>query len=521
MVFWSLNRQTTRSVVALVASTIFVTMLLGLCARTWRRFALLTLFPWIIAATFATYTVLADRVPGRTIALLLSGASWEEIIGLFGIWQQKWLLLPIVGILALYLVLCAQLPRDPIFSRATSGVAKVLLFVMAPMLVYAAQNRAELVAGIKLNPIIGSFFFFGQQVPSARDELHGKFVVKTPFRAERIGTGEEVHVLIVGESARRNSWSAYGYPRETTPYLDRLKRDKEIILLQDAMSDANLTILAVPIMLTGMTPQDEAHGRRAHGNLLDLVKEGGYQTNWLVNQDVSVSTAIGIAADHLEYPPDLHEGTFGRSALDEVLLPGYRRAVERTGQPRFIGMHLMESHWEYYKRYPKAFQHFGSAQRISTLTSATTDRSMVSVLADAYDNSVLYFDWFLEQVIEEARHLNVPATVTFIPDHGEASPYLDAGAVGHGGAAYVAAEFEIPAFVWVNSAYRTAHPEKVAALETNASKEIRTHDVFYTVADLMGVTWPGADPKRSFASGQFVPDSTKEHLARGVLVKRP
>jgi glucan phosphoethanolaminetransferase (alkaline phosphatase superfamily) len=93
--------------------------------------------------------------------------------------------------------------------------------------------------------------------------------------------------------------------------------------------------------------------------------------------------------------------------------------------------------------------------------------------------------------------------------------------VGHGSSHYVSAEFEIPAFVWVNAAYRKAHPEKVAALEANASKEIRSHDVFYTMADLMGITWPGAAPTRSFASPSFVPDATKQHLVRGVLTARP
>jgi glucan phosphoethanolaminetransferase (alkaline phosphatase superfamily) len=230
---------------------------------------------------------------------------------------------------------------------------------------------------------------------------------------------------------------------------------------------------------------------------------------------------MGIAADHLEYPPDLHEGLFSRRTLDETLLPAYRREIARTGQSRLIGMHVMGSHWEYYLRYPKSFQRFGSPQKLSMLSSATTDHSMFDTLVDAYDNSVLYTDWFLQQVIEQARGLQVPATVTFTPDHGEASPSLDGGAVGHGSAQYVPAEFQIPAFIWVNAAYRKAHPEKVAALEANASKEIRSHDVFYTVADLMDITWPGAAPERSFASERFVPDATKEHLARGVLTTRP
>jgi glucan phosphoethanolaminetransferase (alkaline phosphatase superfamily) len=521
MLLWSLSTQALRSVLTLVFTTILLTIPLAACARTWRRFFLWTFPLWVVAAAYSTCAIVSDKVPGRPVALLLSGTSWEEISGLFDVWQQKWMILPIAGILALYLMLAWRLPVWPVLSRKVTAVVRVLLVLTVPMAVYAARDSAQLTAGVALNPVIGSVMFFGMQMPRAHDELQGKLVVKLPFHAQRIGTDEEVHVLIVGESARRASWSAYGYGRPTTPYLDGLKKDGEAIFLHDAMSDANLTILAVPIILTGLTPQDAARGQRRGGNLLDLAKEAGYTTSWLVNQDVSVSTSMGIAADHLEYPPDLHEGLFGRRTLDETLLPAYRREIARTGHARLIGMHVMGSHWEYYLRYPKRFQRFGSSQRLSMLSSATTDRSMVADLVDAYDNSVLYTDWFLQQVIEQARGLQVPATVTFIPDHGEASPSLDGGAVGHGAAHYVSAEFEIPAFIWVNAAYRKAHPEKVAALEANAAKEIRSHDVFYTVADLMGITWPGTAPERSFASEHFVPDATKQHLARGVLTARP
>ena len=521
VLLWSLRTETLRSLLMLVSTTILVAVPLAACARTWRRFFVLTFPLWIIATAYSTFTILYGKVPERGLALILSGASWEEIAGLFGIWQQKWLTLPIAAILALYLILASRLPIWPIFSRTITAIVRALLVLTVPMMVYAAQNSVQLTAGLALNPVIGSVMFFGVQVPRAHDELQGKLVVKTPFHAQRTATDEEVHVLIVGESARRASWSAYGYSRTTTPYLDRLEKDKEAIFLRDAMSDANLTVLAVPIILTGLTAREAAPGRHRGGNLLDLAKEAGYTTSWLVNQDVNVSTSMGIAADHLEYPPDLHEGFFSRRTLDETLLPAYRREIARTGHARLIGMHVMGSHWEYYLRYPKSFQRFGSAQRLSLLTSATTNRSMSDTLVDAYDNSVLYTDWFLQQVIEQARSLQVPATVTFIPDHGEASPYLDGGVVGHGAASYVAAEFEIPAFIWVNAAYRNAHPEKVAALEANASKEIRSHDVFYTVADLMGITWPGAAPEKSFASMRFVPDGTKEHLVRGVLTRRP
>jgi len=521
MLLWSLSTQALRSVLTLVFTAILVTMTLAACARTWRRLFLWTFPLWVVAAAYSTCAIVSDKVAERIVALLLSSTSWEEISGLFSVWQHKWMTLPVAGFLALYLILAWRLPVWPIFSRAGMAVVRVLLVLTLPMAVFAAQNSAQMTAGLALNPVIGSLMFFGVQMPRAHDELRGKLVVKTPFHAQRTGTDEEVHVLIVGESVRRASWSAYGYARATTPYLDGLEKDGDAILLRDAMSDANITILAVPIILTGLPPQEAMQGRRWGGNLLDLAKEAGYTTSWLVNQDVGVSTSMGMAADHLEYPPGGHEDLFSRRAFDEILLPAYRREIAHTGHARLIGMHIMGSHWQYHLRYPKRFQRFDSAEGLSAPPSATTDRSMAADLVDAYNNTVLYTDSFLQQVIEQARGLQVPATLTFIPDHGEASPYLDGAAVGHGAAKYVPAEFEIPAFIWVNAAYRKAHPEKVAALEANASKEIRSHDVFYTVADLMGITWPGAAPERSFASEHFIPDGTKEHLVRGVLTTRP
>jgi glucan phosphoethanolaminetransferase (alkaline phosphatase superfamily) len=109
--------------------------------------------------------------------------------------------------------------------------------------------------------------------------------------------------------------------------------------------------------------------------------------------------------------------------------------------------------------------------------------------------------------------------VTFFPDHGEDLQYLDEHA-GHGQSIYTRHAFEIPAFVWFNDAYRLRYPEIVAHLTGNATREIRSHDVFYTLADLMGIQWPEADATRSFASDRFVPDTTSRHLAGGLLVGR-
>jgi hypothetical protein len=70
----------------------------------------------------------------------------------------------------------------------------------------------------------------------------------------------------------------------------------------------------------------------------------------------------------------------------------------------------------------------------------------------------------------------------------------------------------------MNGPFRNSHPDKVRAIIQNADKEIRSHNVFYSMADLMGIQWPGASPADSYASDRFVPDLQSPHIAGGTMV---
>jgi glucan phosphoethanolaminetransferase (alkaline phosphatase superfamily) len=494
-------------------------VLLVVCTRRW-RWLFLAYFPLLLMSiAYLAYTLGFGIVPGHTLAILWVSASAEELMGLWGVWQDKWLALPVLALLGAYLWLAWRLPDLPIFVGRTRLATRVLLGLSVPAAAFAAHNVRQLFDGLTLNPVTGSVMFGAGLVPRARAELHGAGIQKIPYHAHREDRGEEVHVFIVGESARRDSWSVYGYQRPTTPYLEKLK--SEAFFLQHAVADANLTSLSVPMILTGMTPEEHAVSGRPHGTLLDLAKEAGYSTSWLVNQDLEVSTSIGVVADHLEFPPETNRGSvFARFTTDEALLPAYKRELENGGHPRFIGLHVLQSHWEYYKRYPPKFQRYGDVSKLALFSLFDTNREVERALTDSYDNSVLYSDWFLEQVIEAARQLKVPATVTFVPDHGESLPALDNQVAGHGGPDFYPSQYEIPAFVWVNDAYRAAHPQRVATLKANVARQVRSHEFFYTVADLMGISWPDAKPERSFVSPSFVPD-TGQYLVGGVLKAIP
>lgn len=508
--------QTTRVIVTILLVPILVAFLIAALTRTWRRFFLVCFPLFLLSSLFAAYTLSYGVRPGQPFAVVLVSASWEEIVGILSFYQGPLLLL--LASAAVYLFLALRLPHIPMFSGrpialGLTGV-RAMLLASLPVTAYAACNSADLIDGIATNPVTGGVVFLADELPRAAASVQGSQLHKVAYRAQRSG-GEEVHILVVGESARRDSWSVYGYRRPTTPYLEKLKG--EAIFLQDAVADTNLTSMSVPIILTGMTPE-QFQGAALRGNLLDLAKEAGYSTAWLVNQDFAMSRYVGIRADHLTYRLEAGKSLFGRVTLDESLLGAYSTEIARTGAPRFIGMHVMGSHWVYSRRYPARFQRFGSARPVNDMAIFAQGNDSAALL-DAYDNSVTYTDWFLQQLIERARGLKVPATLTFFPDHGENLGLLD-GVVGHGGPTYTRHAFEIPAFVWVNDAFRQAHPEKVAAMQANASKEVRSHDVFATVADLMGISWPEATPLRSFATDKFVPDTQMRHVAGGVLVPR-
>ena len=516
IIAWAAKMRSSRSAVAVVITFVLTAYVIAIVTRTWRRFFLVQFPVCLLGVAFAAYTVTFGMPPGSALASILAFTSLEEVLGFFGLQQGRLLVLLLGAWSACYLVSAWIAPKGLIFSGHGVLLFRMMLVLLVPLAAYAVSNPSQLADGIALEPVVGSLMFFGGDIPRMKAEMRGSSINKIPYRAHRMG-GEEVHVLVVGESARRDSWSVYGYGRPTTPYLSSIKG--EAIFLQNAVADANFTSWAVPMMLTGMTP-DNFDLSRVKGNIFDLAKEGGYTALLLENQDPNAAEAAGVDADEIESPIDLSGSATGRRTFDGQLLAAYRREIARSGKARFIGIHMMGSHWKYSNRYPPQFQHFGSTQQPDVRPILASSKSSEAALVDTYDNTIVYTDWFLQQIVDRARELNVPATVTFFSDHGEDLQLLD-GTAGHGNPVYTPHAFEVPAFVWANDAYRKQHPEIIAALKNNAAKEIRSHDVFYTIADLMGISWPGAIASRSFASNNFVPDTMMRHIAGGVPVVRP
>lgn len=493
----------------LIAATLFVA-LLALAARSLRGLMLLHAPLLLLALVFDFYAFVQGDLPSYPIAFVLVTSSWDEMQQFFVLWQYQRVLWAALGVLFVHAGVALSLARQNAVDCRQRTLRRGAIVSFGVLAAIAASNPVEFVTGFADHPLLATAVFIRGPLAEAKVTVRGALDDKVPYRASRVA-GDAIHILIIGESSRRDSWSLYGYGRATTPYLQSIAKD--LVIFRNAVSDGNTTVCAVPMLLTGTAP-DDFDGRHFHGNVVDLAKEAGYYTTWLVNNDASISYMLGMAADTAVYPHSAEVSILRTSPPDGVLIDAFKRQLARRGVPQLIAMHTFGSHTGYSYRYPPAFVKFGRTGHPAFIGASDQE------LLDTYDNSLLYMDWFLQQIIETVRTLPVPVTITYLADHGEELPSLD-GESGHGFPAYTKGAFEIPAFVWMNDAFKRANPDKLMALEANRDRLIRTHDFFYSLADVMGIRWPGYLAQRSFWSASFSPDARDGFFAAGRRVPAP
>ncbi len=107
------------------------------------------IFPFLLLSiAYLAYTLGFGIVPGHTLAILWVSASAEELMGLWGVWQDKWLALPLLTLLGTYLWLAWKLPNDPIFVGRTKLATRLLLALCVPAAAFGAQNVPRLFDGL-------------------------------------------------------------------------------------------------------------------------------------------------------------------------------------------------------------------------------------------------------------------------------------------------------------------------------------------------------------------------------------
>src|SRR5262249_13673806 len=123
-------------------------------------------------------------------------------------------------------------------------------------------------------------------------------------------------------------------------------------------------------------------------------------------------------------------------------------------------------------------------------------------LSNTYDNTILYTDYFLAEVIAAVKASGRPlAAILYVPDHGE--DLYDGGCEkwGHGKA--TTAGPRIPMLFWYSDAYEQAFQKKLAALRVHRDEPLTTESVFPLLLDAAEIHYPGEKSTQSVMSEAF------------------
>lgn len=282
-----------------------------------------------------------------------------------------------------------------------------------------------------------------------------------------ISDSKDVCVLVIGESARRENFSLYGYGKHTNPLMEK---DSVTALIADAA--ATYTTAGVKAIL------DHKPSNRLYEILPNYLYRSGVDVVWRTcnwgEPPVHIDKYYNIDKLKSMYPEA--DGRY-----DGILLAGLKEEIEACDRDKMlIVLHTSTSHGPTYdKKYPADFEVFKPV-----CTTVEMSKADPKELMNAYDNTIVYTDYLIHSVIEILREIpQRRACMMFVSDHGESLG--EGNLYMHGVPMAVAPkeQIEIPFIVWTSD----------KDMEINTSAKVGQYHVFHSILSFMGIDSPVYD----------------------------
>jgi len=302
-------------------------------------------------------------------------------------------------------------------------------------------------------------------------------------------------VLVVGETARAESFSLNGYAKNTNPELSKL----DIINFNQVSSCGTATAVSVPCMFSGMPRSDYDEQLASHREgLLDIAQRAGYKVTWMDNNSGCKGTCSRV--EQYQIPQQLKDKWCAKDGdcYDEILvdsLKAYLAAIPETDKtPRLIVIHQMGSHGPaYYQRSTDKFQPF----RPSCDSNAIQGCSSTELL-NSYDNSIVYTDHVLSSLIQVLKGNTTYQTgFWYLSDHGESTG--EHGLYLHGSPYAIAPtqQTHIPMLMWFSPEWTQHNSAQITCLAKQKSKELSQDNLFPSLLSLLDVKTQVIDEQKN------------------------
>lgn len=294
------------------------------------------------------------------------------------------------------------------------------------------------------------------------------------YDAERdtVPAEREVYVMVIGEAARAASWQLYGYERETTPLLSARE---DIVLFEGITTQSNTTHKSVPMILSSVATSEHKELFRRKG-MPALFNEAGFKTYFISNQAPQGAMIDFLAEDasEVEYLPAL--------SYDGALVERLQRILKEDRSERLlIILHMYGSHFSYHQRYPREWARFTPDDDVAI------SRKNVELIRNAYDNSTLYTDYVLNEIISTLEAEQACTAMYYCSDHGEDLFDDRNGRFLHSSPTTTYYQLHVASLAWFSPRYNELFPQKVTAARSNAEATATTHSAFHTIADMASI----------------------------------
>jgi glucan phosphoethanolaminetransferase (alkaline phosphatase superfamily) len=323
------------------------------------------------------------------------------------------------------------------------------------------------------------------------------------FNAKQIPETVErqIHILVIGETGRPDHWQLNGYPRQTTP---RLAAMDDVTSLTNVTTGWAWTRMSVPVMIT-RKPANNTSAFFAERSLVSAFREAGFKTYWLsVQGPLGLhESSIALHAHEADETHFLNNADYrGSGSYDGALLAPLNKVLEKNEPKQLIVLHTLGSHYNYADRYPNNFNIFKPS--LTGIQNANMyDRTQKELMNNSYDNSILYTDYFLAEVINRLKATDAQTTLLYTADHGENLFDGECDKSGHGhGTEY---DFRVASLWWNSTKYTQAQPEKVAHIHEHKDSPLTTEHVFHTMLDVANIHYPEENMSSSVANASWKP----------------
>lgn len=494
----------------IVLQSIMLWVMLTVIVSNVRVLVMLTI-PFLLIVPAECYFIYTYGYPStKFVVALLTETSWQELKQfLSGLWLILFVSLLVMAGSSIWMI---RDLRPVLLVPRRFQVIGLTLFVIIITCWQVSRYQPGAPLPLRQFTLANSFpVGIGYRVLSyAKSHIEG-LKNKQLVQHHHFGASSSVLdltlVLVIGESARPDHWGMNGYARNTTP---KLGNRSDVHFMTNLITPWTLTTYSTPLFITRKPAT--YNGIFPEKSLLAAFNDAGFSTYWVANQDglKEMALHIGEAGQRKSFNFAVRGDV--DAVFDGEMLPDIDKVINDKSPKKFIVIHSKGSHWDYHLRYPPEFRIFKPDQIDGA--SGKYNPSQRNTLVNGYDNSILYTDYFLNELIKQLEHTRKPSAMVYVSDHGEGLYENGCKILGHGNDTDT--NFHTAGLIWVSPELSASRPQLESAIGQNTKSPLSTDlTIFNTLADLGGLNM--TENKYSLLSTKFETRQRLVNTSTGII----